>query len=110
VPRGVFPAPSEDPVFRFGIALGSIVSILLGMDSALKVRENRLRRAAKRQGLELQRFRSLDHRHALFGTYQLVGPDDTVVNAKTHPAFGRQYGLTIEDVEKALGLAEGGSQ
>jgi hypothetical protein len=104
---GGVPAPSEDPFFRFSIALGSHPSILPGMDSALKVRENRLRRAAKRQGLELQRFRSLDHRHALFGTYQLVGPDGSAAAANTHPAFGRHYGLTIEDVEKALGLTEG---
>ena len=75
------------------------------MDTALKVRENRLRRAAKRQGLELQRFRTMDPRHALYGTYQLAGPDGSVV-AKEHPAFGKQYGLTIEEVEKALGIAE----
>jgi hypothetical protein len=80
------------------------------MDKALKVRENRLRRAAKRQGLELQRFRTPDHRHALFGTYQLSGPDGSVIAANTHPAFGRRYGLTIEDVEKALGVAEGSEE
>lgn len=72
-------------------------------DQALKVRENRLRRAAKRQGLELQRFRTKDHRHALYGTYQLTGPDGSVVAAREHPAFGRSYGLTIEEVEKHLG-------
>lgn len=80
------------------------------MDKALKVRENRLRRAAKRQGLEFQRFRAVDPRHALYGTYQLVGSDGSIVAAKEHPAFGKQYGLTIEDVEKALGIAEEESQ
>lgn len=73
------------------------------MNDALKVRENRLRRAAKRRGLELQRFRTLDRGHALAGTYQLVGPDGSVVAAREHPAFGRTYGLSLDEVAKELG-------
>jgi len=79
------------------------------MDTALKVRENRLRRAAKRQGLDLQRFRTHDPRHALYGTYQLVRlPGGEIHDAREHPAFGRQYGMTLDEVAKALGEGEPG--
>ena len=73
------------------------------MDPAEKTRENRLRRAAKRQGLELQRHRSRDPRHALYGTYQLVRPSGSCAEAaKNHPAFGRSYGLSLDEAEKIL--------
>jgi len=74
------------------------------MDKVQKARENRLRNAAKRQGLELQRHRARDSRHILYGTYQLVRlPDGEIHDAREHPAFGRQYGMTLDEVAKALG-------
>jgi hypothetical protein len=63
-----------------------------------KVRENRLRRMAARQGLELQKSRLRDHRAIGFGTYQLFSPTtSTVVVADDH-----EYGLTLDDVEREL--------
>ena len=42
------------------------------MDQDQKVRENRLRRMAARQGYKLVRTRRLDHRALDYGTYKLV--------------------------------------
>lgn len=86
----------------FGVALSIIVSILDGMDGDQKVRENRLRRVARRRGFALQRYRAIDHGHVLYGTYQLVDGDGTVVAAKEHKAFGKSYGLTLDEAEKYL--------
>ena len=64
-----------------------------------KVLENRLRRAAVRQGLRLEKSRARDPRAITFGTYRLTDPaTNTVV------ACGRAdgYGLTLDEVEKAL--------
>lgn len=76
------------------------------MDVEQKVRENRLRRVARRRGLEFQRFRTRDPHHVLFGTYQLIKPDGTVVAAKDHEAFGLSYGLTLDEVENFLTTTE----
>jgi hypothetical protein len=72
------------------------------VDTHQKVRENRVRRGARRQGLELQRFRARDHRHVLYDTYQIVRPDGSVVAAKEHPVFGKSYGLTLDEAEHIL--------
>lgn len=60
---------------------------------AYKIRENRMRRAAQRQGLQLQKFRSRDPRALNYGTYQLrcAGND-------AEPS----YGMTLDAVEIAL--------
>lgn len=61
-----------------------------------KVREIRLRRTADRRGYRLERCRRRDP-HALgYGTYRLLN-----VSADA-PSTG--YGLTLDDVENALGL------
>jgi hypothetical protein len=67
--------------------------------SSEKVRENRLRRMAERQGLQLQKSRRRDPRAVDYGTYMLVNPR---LNAVV--AYGLQsgYGLSLDDVEKAL--------
>jgi hypothetical protein len=52
------------------------------------VRENRLRRMAKRHGLELVKSRRRDPRALDFGTYQLVGASEA--------------GTTLEEIEKYL--------
>lgn len=65
-----------------------------------KVREIRLRRAADRQGLKLQKCRRRDPRAIGYNTYQLT---DARTDAMV--AWGSQsgYGLTLDQVEKALG-------
>lgn len=72
------------------------------MDASEKTRENRVRRLARRRGLELQRHRARDTRHVLYGTYQITRPDGIVTAAKDHGAFGRSYGLTLDEAEKIL--------
>ena len=64
-----------------------------------KVRENRLRRMANRQGLALEKSRRRDKRAYDYGTYHLV---DAATNTLT--AYGHQsgYGLTLDEVEATL--------
>jgi hypothetical protein len=61
--------------------------------------ENRLRRAARRQGLRLEKSRVRDPRATEWGTYHLV---DTQTN--TLAAYGYQsgYGLGLDDVARVL--------
>lgn len=67
--------------------------------TALKTRETRLRRAARRQGLALQKSRMRDPRGIDYGTYQLVDETGRIV-AK---ASGRAaYGLTLDQIEQRL--------
>jgi hypothetical protein len=63
------------------------------MGNAEKVREDRLRRMAGRQGLRLEKSRRRDPRALDYGTYQLV-------NVRTGEP-GRT-GLTLDEAEKAL--------
>ncbi|WIB12910.1 hypothetical protein [Curtobacterium sp. MCPF17_052] len=56
-----------------------------------KVRENRLRRAAERQGLLLKKSRRRDPRAIDYGTYMVV---DAATNSLTAGP-----GLTLDDVE-----------
>ena len=63
------------------------------------VRENRLRRAAHRQGLRLERSRRRDP-HALdFGTYRLLNSRTAAVVAVGSESG---YGLTLDQVERHL--------
>lgn len=64
-----------------------------------KVRENRLRRMAERQGLQVLKSRRRDPRASDYGTYMLVDPRSNAVVAS-----GAQsgYGLTVDDLEAAL--------
>ncbi|CCH77137.1 conserved hypothetical protein [Nostocoides japonicum T1-X7] len=64
-----------------------------------KIRENRLRRMADRQGLRLVKSRRRDPRALDYGTYMLTDPcTNTVV------AWGLQsgYGLSLDEVEARL--------
>lgn len=65
------------------------------MENADKVRENRLRRMAERQGLRLVKSRRRDPRAVGFGLYQLDGG-----NAQL--AVDAAYRLTMDDVERRL--------
>ncbi|WIB64363.1 hypothetical protein [Curtobacterium sp. MCBD17_040] len=64
-----------------------------------KSREIRLRNAAKRQGLELQKSRRRDPRAYDFGTYQLIDPATNTI-----AAYGLQggFGLTLDEIEATL--------
>jgi hypothetical protein len=64
-----------------------------------KAVENKLRRAARRQGMELEKHRVKDPRAIGFGTYRLVGDDGKVRHQKDHK-YG--YGLTLHDVASIL--------
>ena len=66
-------------------------------------RENRLRRAADRQGLRLERSRRRDPRALGFGTYRLVSVRSGAVVAAGSESG---YGLTLDQVEQRL--TEGG--
>jgi len=71
-------------------------------EMAEKVRENRLRRAAERQGLRLEKSRRRDPNALDYGTYQLI---HTYTRAVVHDA-GRDhqqgFGLSLDDVEEFL--------
>lgn len=69
---------------------------------AEKVRENRLRRMAARQGLVLHKSRRRDPRAVEYGTYMLVDLYTDVVVASGNA--GRGYGLTLDEVEEWLTL------
>lgn len=67
--------------------------------AAHKVRENKLRRAAERQGLKLEKSRRRDPRSIDFGTYRLVDPR---TNAVTVHSGTSDYGMSLDDIERAL--------
>jgi hypothetical protein len=69
-------------------------------DTERKVLDNLLRRAADRQGLNMQKSRARDPHHLLYGTYQLV--DITTGGVTWSGPTGRGYGLTLVDVEQHL--------
>ena len=61
-----------------------------------KVRENRLRRMAKRQRLELQKSRRRDVRAYDYGTWWIVEPQSNALVA------GGELGMTLDEVERYL--------
>lgn len=70
---------------------------LSSMDTAQKVRENRLRRMAARQGLRLEKSRRRDPRALDYGTYRLRDEaTQTAVVVSDRPT------LTLDDVERYL--------
>lgn len=62
----------------------------------VKVAENRLRRAASRQGLALRKSRARDPRAIDYGRYYLVG-EDTVVASEHDDLLGVQEALLASD-------------
>lgn len=72
------------------------------MDQALKVRENRARRAAIRQGLELQKSKRKDPMALDFGKFMLANEAGDLV-------FGHQprpFSATLEQIEARLSLKQ----
>jgi hypothetical protein len=64
-----------------------------------KIRENRLRRAAERQGLALSKSRRRDPNALDFGCYVLVNP---MLNAIVFGAASGRYDQTLDDIEAYL--------
>ncbi len=62
--------------------------------TAFKVHENKLRRMAARQGLQVVKARRIDPRAIDYGTYSLADPDRNVIVAGP--------GLDVEELERAL--------
>ena len=100
---------------RIGIACGTASSITSGMLSSMtiptldeinamtgqqrKVLENRLRRAAARQGLRLDKSRARDPYSLSYGTYMLV---DAQTNGVVCMGLPDGYGLDLEGVARHL--------
>ena len=61
-----------------------------------KVRENRLRRAANRQGWILRKCRRRDQQAVDFGRYWLIDMQHNMV------VSGGQFGMDLEEVEEIL--------
>ena len=73
------------------------------MDQDRKVRENRLRRMAERQGLRLVKNPRRDPRAIDYGTYMLVDPDSRLVADFGWAYTGMPDGNThLDDVEAYL--------
>ena len=66
---------------------------------AEKIRENRLRRMAERQGLQLMKSRRRDPRAIDYGTYMLTNPSTNTLALWGNPDG---YGLTLDEIEAAL--------
>ncbi|RZU16412.1 hypothetical protein EV645_3977 [Kribbella rubisoli] len=64
-------------------------------DAADKVRENRVRRAAERQGLQLEKSRRRDPRAIDYGRYWLRQDDEIVYGDS-------RTGATLDEVEQYL--------
>jgi hypothetical protein len=75
--------------------------------AAQKVRENRLRRMAARQGLALSKSRRRDPRALDFETYWLTGPPVGMPDYDDVLHLGGVYGASLDDVETHL-LGTGG--
>ncbi|HMH94010.1 MAG TPA: hypothetical protein VK586_23390 [Streptosporangiaceae bacterium] len=69
------------------------------MDQSIKVRENRLRRMAERQGLRLVKSRRRDPLAVDFGKYRVETADGVEPLAFASPMG---WGLTIDEAEDRL--------
>lgn len=72
-----------------------------------KVRENRLRRMASRQGLNLVKSRRRDPRATDYAKYWLYDPDGKAwelyqLGERHEAEVGGRHGLTLDEVEKHL--------
>lgn len=64
-----------------------------------KILENRLRRAATRQGLTLQKSKSRDPRAIGYGQFMIIDPQTNAILAGANPYA---YSMTLDDVEEYL--------
>lgn len=72
------------------------------MEQAEKVREILLRRAAWRQGFQLERSRARDPRDITFGGYQVRSLETSQIVLGNDGNLGRGYAASIDDVERWL--------
>lgn len=68
-------------------------------DAAEKVRENRLRRMAQRQGLQLMKSRRRDWRAVDYGRYMIANPETNYIVAGGTP---HAYTMDLDQVEQYL--------
>lgn len=73
--------------------------MLCSMTEEDKVRANRLRRAAARQGLQLIKSRRRDPRALDYGGWMITELSTSTVVAGATP---REYSMSLDDVEKYL--------
>lgn len=71
----------------------------MATSTSFKVRENRVRRMAERQGLALHKSGRRDPRALDYGTYGLYDANRNVLEVG-NPSTG--FGLSLEEVERAL--------
>lgn len=69
-----------------------------------KVLENRLRRAADRQGLRLEKSRLRDPRAIGYGTFRLVDADTVIL----HDGSPRGFGVGLHEIARYLYGADDG--
>ncbi|OHV67896.1 hypothetical protein LCM4576_23550 [Mesorhizobium sp. LCM 4576] len=69
------------------------------MDQEMKVKENRLRRMAERQGLRLEKSKRRDPRAVDFGGYMLI---DTQTNGVVCGSGAFPYSADLDEVERYL--------
>ncbi len=67
-----------------------------------KVRENRLRRMAARQGLRLSKSRTRDTRAVDYGTYMLSDPRLSNAVLVGGLSWARGYGASLDEIESYL--------
>jgi hypothetical protein len=67
-----------------------------------KIRENRLRRVAARQGFKLGKSRQRDPQALGYGTYGIYDPEHSNVLLLGNGPVRPGYGLTLDDVEQFL--------
>jgi hypothetical protein len=70
------------------------------MDTAEKIRENRIRRMAERRGLQLQKSRRRDPQAWDYSTYRLIDAGANAVVASSGPG---DYGMDLDEIEAWLG-------
>ena len=68
------------------------------MASSEKVRENRLRRMAERQGLVVHKSRRRDPRAIDYGVYYVADASTSLLDQR----LDQQFGLTLDEVEALL--------
>jgi hypothetical protein len=69
------------------------------MDTSMKVRENRLRRMAERQGFRLVKSRRRDPRAINYGRYRIEAADGVEATGFDSPMG---WGLTLDEAEAKL--------
>ena len=77
------------------------------MEETAKVKENRVRRAAQRQGMVLAKSRARDPRALGYGTYQLRGENGQVIKGGS---LKGGWGLTLDQIEQRLRGEDGEEQ